>query len=80
MFKKVAYLNDIPNRELCPMVEWVKVLLELPDPVNVDVVGDLVVVVFVDSAVDAIVVVVALTPSASFDVLNRPAEPNSHRL
>ena len=64
------------------MVEWVKVLLELPDPVNVvDVFVDTVVVVVVDRGVTSIVVVVGVVAlSPGFDVLNRPAEPDSHRL
>ena len=62
------------------MVEWIKVLLELPDPVNVDVFVDTVVVVVVDRGVTTIVVVGVVALSPGFDVLNRPAEPDSHRL
>ena len=79
---RIVHLNDMPKRELCSMVERVKVLLELPDPSNVDVVVDLIFLVVVGGgAVDTIVVVVVVVaPSASFNVLYRPAEPNSHRL
>ena len=63
------------------MVEWIKVLLELPDPVNVDVFVDtVVVVVVVDRGVTTIVVVGVVALSPGLDVLNRPAEPDSHRL
>ena len=64
------------------MVKWIKVLLELPDPVNVDVFVDtvVVVVVVVDRGVTTIVVVGVVALSPGFDVLNRPAEPDSHRL
>jgi hypothetical protein len=61
------------------MVEWVTVLLDLPDLVNVAIVDDPVVVV-VGWAVVTVLVVVVVAPSTSFDVLNSSAEPDSHRL
>ncbi len=64
------------------MVEWVTALLDLPELVNVAIVVDPVVVVVVVgwAVVTVLLLLVVVAPSTSFDVLNRSAEPDSHRL